>query len=392
MNTIPVQTAQSANSPSAAVSVSDNTTTSAKPSIAQASLKLDHYSATAANDAVVAKVISSSINRSFGNTPFTNEIAESSSARLSEKFTSQESEEVSAAPNFETVTANVVSFVESALANLAKRGFDKEQLTFFRNEAVTGVEVGIDQAKLELVGIASNDLFTTIDKTKESIIGGINQLSVEPFEYEHTIKNIEKVETGTQRELAAIEVTTFDKDLAKIDFETRAFNAVKIEANRSLFTTSSSNISFSVQGDLTERSRHDLANFINKVDGLANSFYRGDIESAYNKSKDLGYSDNEIIGLAKQLHKSDTSLQMKTYGDIQHLNVDSDKTDFTAPKTVAEYVNRYLDVMESGNTTLNAEKDFNQVLNGLVNQMKDVQVPDLLQAINRFHAFNKRFS
>jgi hypothetical protein len=48
--------------------------------------------------------------------------------------------------------------------------------------------------------------------------------------------------------------------------------------------------------------------------------------------------------------------------------------------------------MESSESTFSSAKDFNQVINGLVNQMKDVQIPDLLQAINRFHAFNSKFT
>ena len=81
---------------------------------------------------------------------------------------------------------------------------------------------------------------------------------------------------------------------------------------------------------------------------------------------------------------------MKIYGDIQHI-AGNGESDFTAPKAVAEYVNRYLDILENSKSTLANDEDFNQVINGLVNQMKDVQVPDLLQAINRFHSFNSNF-
>jgi len=397
MNIFEIQSTSAVKSVSASPNV-PNVATSAKLANEDVSLRQDYYSSTTANDAVVAKVIALSINRSFGNERAANEVAtlpntkRDATAKLNDKFGAQESENYSSVPNFETVTANVVSFVENALANLAKRGFDKEQLSFFKNEAISGVEVGIDQAKLELVGIANDDLYKAIDKTKKSIIGGIHQLPVEPFEYERIIKNIEKVETGTQRELAAIKVTTLNQDTAKIDFEARAFNAVKNESNRSLFTTSSSNISFAIQGELAQSSRNDVAKLINKVDGLATSFYRNDIESAYRKTKELGFSDKDIVALANQLNKADKSNQMKMYGDIQHLQINSNESDYSGPKSVAEYVNKYLDVMETTKSTLHEERDFNQVINGLVNQMKDVQVPDLLQAINRFHAFNKRFN
>jgi alkylhydroperoxidase family enzyme len=47
--------------------------------------------------------------------------------------------------------------------------------------------------------------------------------------------------------------------------------------------------------------------------------------------------------------------------------------------------------MESTRQTLASDQQYSEIINGLVNQMKDVQVPDLLQAINRFHAFNSKF-
>jgi hypothetical protein len=391
MNTIQTQNALVASSPSASEVVVNRAPTETKSASSPVSSGNDYYSATAANDAVVAKVIASSINQSFSSAKYNSEISLSPSTKITDKLVLEESNEANA-PNIDTVTANVVNFVEGALANLAKRGFDKDQLTFFRNEALTGVEVGIDQAKLELVGIASDNVFETIDATKESILNEINKLSVEPFEYVNTTKNKEDAEAGVQRALAAILVQTSNSEMANIDFETRAFNAVKIDANRSLFTTSSSNISFSVQGELKEESRNTLANLINKVDGLAHAFYRGDIESAYNKSVKLGYDDTQISGLAKELDKAGKFHQVKAYGEIQNLGVDNNENGFIAPKAVAEYLNRYLDVLESSKTILGDEQDFNQVLNGIVNQMKDVQVPDLLQAINRFHAFNKRFN
>jgi phosphotransferase system HPr-like phosphotransfer protein len=391
MNTIQTQTALAAGSPNASEVVVTKTAAETKSISSPVSSGNDYYSATAANDAVVAKVIASSINQSFSSASYNNEVSLSPSAKITDKLVLEEATDTSA-PNIDTVTANVVGFVGSALANLAKRGFDEDQLTFFRNEALTGVEVGIDQAKLELIGIANDTVFKTIDETKESILNGINKLSVEPLEYLNTTKINENAEAGTQRALAAILVQTANNEMANIDFETRAFNAVKIDANRSLFTTSSSNISFSVQGELKEESRNALANLINKADSLAHTFYRGNIESAYNESIKIGYDDAQISGLAKELDKAGKFHQMKAYGEIQNLDVDNNESGFIAPKAVAEYLNKYLDVMEASKKILGDEQDFNQVLNGIVNQMKDVQVPDLLQAINRFHAFNKRFS
>jgi hypothetical protein len=349
----------------------------------------DHYSATAANEAVVARVISTSIDKSLSKSTEPNETPSALSTKMMQRFSTQiHNDEL--AINMQSVTANVVSFVESALANLAHRNFDKEQLSFFKNEAITGVKVGIDLAKLDLVGMANDAIFNTIDDTKDSILGGINALSVEPFEYKSTASY--NAISGEQGMFSAISLNTSKHELINVNFDSKAFNNANGDNDKSTYTTSSSNISFALQGNSDELSRQKIADIFNKIDGLTNSFYRGEVESAYNKSVELGYNDSEIISLAKQLNKSDTFQQMKMYGEIQHLESVREQNDFAAPKAVADYVNRYLDVIESSKFALNTEKDFNQVINGLVNQMKDVQVPDLLQAINRFHAFNNKFS
>jgi hypothetical protein len=47
--------------------------------------------------------------------------------------------------------------------------------------------------------------------------------------------------------------------------------------------------------------------------------------------------------------------------------------------------------METTNKTFEGLAEYNEIINGIVNQMEDVQVPDLLTAINRFHSFNSQF-
>ncbi len=69
---------------------------------------------------------------------------------------------------------------------------------------------------------------------------------------------------------------------------------------------------------------------------------------------------------------------------------ESPSIDLQAPKAVAEYLNKVLDGMNQAAHKLGSQEDFKSVINSLVNEMKDVQVPDILSAINRFHAFNAK--
>jgi hypothetical protein len=351
--------------------------------------KSDRYSASAANDAVVAKVLSFSLNKNVENSMASESSSQTKS--LSEKFKLAQQ---NAAPNFniQTVTENVVGFVSKALSNLAVQGYDSEKLEYYKNQAISGVEVGIDQAKIELVGLVDDSVFDTIDDTRDLIIGGIQNLSNNKEDYLNGLENASSIATGTDQKFSRIDVRSGSQQTISIDFERSAFKeSLASFQSTNMFTTSASNISFSVEGDLEDPNTQAMANLVNKIDGLANSFYRGDIQSSYDKSMALGYSNNELVSLSAELRKSDKGSTTQTYGEIQHMDKADNLRDLTAPRAVAEYLNRYLDVLESNKATLNNDNDFNNIINGLVNQMKDVQVPDLLQAINRFHSFNSKF-
>ena len=352
----------------------------------------DYYSASAANDSVVAKVLTQSLTRSIDGFAAsrmptnTSEIANRSP--LKEKFNI---EQMTARPTFDVqqVSNNVIGFVQGALSNLANSGRDAQELAFYRDEAVKGVSVGIDQAKLELVGLASDDVFKTIDATKGAIIGGINNLPTTPDVYIKPIDTESEKNVGTEPSFNTVELLTNDSITTKVDFENRAFDARASVSE--VFTSSSSNISFSITGDLNNQNVSDIADLVNKTDGLLNGFYRSGVESAYEKSLSLGYSNTELVNLANQIKQGENLDKMQTYDTIQQLSF-AENIDATAPKAVADYINKYLDVIDSSKKTLESDEDFNQIINGIVNQMKDVQVPDLLKAINRFHAFNKNFS
>lgn len=351
--------------------------------------KSDRYIASAANDAVVAKVLSFSINKSVEDSMASEKNTQSNS--LSEKFKLAQQ---NAAPTFdiESVTKNIVDFVSKALSTLAVQGHDTQKLEYFKNQAISGVEVGIDQAKIELIGLVDDKVFNIIDDTRDLIIDGIKSLPNNRKDYLFNVQNANTVNKGTDNTFSRVNIIGKSQESVNIDFETNVFKESQEAAqDKKMFTTSASNITFSIEGQKAGSNIRLIANLVNKIDGLANSFYRGDVESSHSKSMDLGYTNSELISLSAVLRKPDNGSNTQKYGEIQRMTRIDDFRELTAPKAVAEYLNRYLDVLDSSKSTLNDEQDFKQILSGLVNQMKDVQVPDLLQAINRFHSFNAKF-
>lgn len=390
MNTLQLQSILPAKSASNIVDLPSGKLEKRSTEAQELANQADTYRASAANDAVVAKVLSFSINKSVEHS-IANEKSQTTNS-LNEKFKFALQDEPYEF-DIESVTNNVVGFVGKALSNLAMQGHDSDKLEYFKNQAIAGVEVGVDQAKIELVGIVDDDIFDIIDDTRDLIIGGIKSLPHNKEDYLINVQNANSLNTGTDKTFNTVDIIGPDNQAVKIDFEKNAFSeSSNAQQGKNVYTTSASNISFSLESNMASNDATLLADLVNKFDSLANSFYRGNVESSYNKSIELGYSDGELVGLAHELRKAESAQTTKAYGEIQHLDKAQDMKELTAPKAVADYLNRYLDVLESNNATLPDERDFKQIINGLVNQMKDVQVPDLLQAINRFHTFNSKFN
>lgn len=348
----------------------------AKPTM---SSRADTYSASAANDKVAAKVLAFSISKRFESTISNN--TQSSTTHP----TNTKNKDNDLIFNIERVAQNVMNFVSASLRELSANGANTDDMSYFKAQAAIGVETGVEQAKIELNGIASDALMEQIDLAKTTILGGIEKLSTDPAEYQKT-----KGEDN-RAEFEQLLLSTKQGVPVRISFAERAFNIVSEDAERTqTFTTQSSNLSFALTGNIDQQETQDIADLINRVDDLANSFYRGNMNLAYEKSLSLGFDNNEIKSLSMQKAYA-VKDAAKVYGDVKHFSEGAEQRDLSSPKAVVEYVSRLMNVMETAQNTFEGLAEYNEIINGIVNQMEDVQVPDLLKAINRFHSFNSQF-
>ena len=197
---------------------------------------------------------------------------------------------------------------------------------------------------------------------------------------------------GSNDKYNEINIVLNSDQRAAVDFGIKAFSkAATQNENEVVFTTQGSNTSFSVSGNISSDQIGKLADLINNTDEVLNTFYRKNMQSALNKAEQLGYTVSDIKNLSKQMEMYDNASVAMAYDQIKHLDGNADREDLSSPKALAQYLSRMMSVMETANNELGSQEEFKQVINGLVNQMKDVQVPDLVEAINRFHAFNAKF-
>lgn len=153
-----------------------------------------------------------------------------------------------------------------------------------------------------------------------------------------------------------------------------------------------SSLSFSVQGELDEDELKAIGQLVADTNELAEEFFNGDIETAFNQALELGFDEQELASFALQLTKVENTQVIKAYETVSRFeqdNVDSDPA--KAVKPVAEYLDKLLNVLDGSRLQLEDSKSYENVVNELINRLgEDVATPDLISAINRFNEFNQR--
>jgi hypothetical protein len=298
--------------------------------------------------------------------------------------------------DFEEVARNVLNFVGNVIKKAASDGAPDDKLNSLFEQARYGVSKGIEMAEEELGATSTDEVKEGIAKSKSSIFDGIQKL--EDSIFNKTEKNGELIGESLslqKAELSEFSVRTRDGDEVQIRFGLRentskeSFTSENGSQNTSLVYQQTTNFSLEVKGELDEDELKAIGDLVAQADDVANTFYRGDIEQAYNKALEIGYDNKELASFALQLTKYESSQKIQKYDEVQQYS-ENPSADLKAPKAVAEYLNKVLDGMNQASEQLGSEEDFKAVINSLVNELKDVQVPDILSAINRFHTFNAK--
>ena len=298
--------------------------------------------------------------------------------------------------DFEEVARNVLNFVGNVIKKAASDGAPDDKLNSLFEQARYGVSKGIKLAEEELGANATDEVKEGIANSKASIFDGIQKLEDKVFDRSEKSGALVGESLSLQKEkLSEFSVRTRDGDEVQIRFGSRestsqeSSTADNGSSQSNFIYQQSTNFSLQVKGELDQDELKAIGDLVAQADDVANTFYRGDVEQAYTKALEIGYDSKELASFALQLTKVESSQKIQKYGEVQQYS-EQPSADLKAPKAVAEYLNKVLDGMNQAAAQLGSADDFKSVINSLVNEMKDVQVPDILSAINRFHTFNAK--
>ncbi|WP_370166756.1 hypothetical protein [Marisediminitalea sp.] len=155
--------------------------------------------------------------------------------------------------------------------------------------------------------------------------------------------------------------------------------------------TEYSGVSFAVKGDLDEGELSAISDLLKQITDVSRSFFDGDMESAFNKALELGFDEKELAGFSLQLDRKQVSEKISAYQQNES-EVDNKEALRKQLEPLKAYVEQLKSMQDLLDKTLEVGTDYSKVINGVINQMTDVHVPDVVSAINRYHQFNSKLT
>ncbi|MFC3121268.1 hypothetical protein [Agaribacter flavus] len=342
----------------------------------------DKYERVAANESVVAKVLSQSIEDALDRPKQTLPLPTNSNSKKFE-YASH------GLANVARISENILNEVKSTMFSAFSGNNATGDVTYFKEEVIKGISIGVKNAKEELGLNTEGQIIKQLDTFEASLIREINDL---PKDIYHLSALKHKADfLGTDQSLNELKINLSHEN-ASVSIKFMQHTLEEVQTDSAMYNTAKSNLLFSVTGSYANQELDNVADIVNKADELVNQFYIQDIETIFQRAKNKGASENEIISIAKQIiNKEHQASTIPIYEEIKHVDAANDTNELKALRKVAEYVANLHDFVGSAEAKFASRSEYKQIINGIVNQMEDVQVPDLLQAINKFHSFNEKF-
>ena len=316
--------------------------------------------------------------------------------------------------DFEKVARNVMEFVGGVIRGAAAGGASEDTLQDLFGQAREGVAKGIGQARKDLGQWLNDEISQGIDKSEALIgekIGALEEdilgVNTQPSTQVAAMSLSQQQQRSGDlmiRTREGDEVSIRFKDLQRASYEGYQYQsaaqnslsglgeAVTPTADSSSYTNlqwqTASSFSFSVNGDLSEQELKSITDLVNNTAELAELFFDGDIDMAFEQAQNLSFDKETLAGFALKLTQSQSSSMAKAYGSVQELTEKPEQSPKNA--AITDYVEKMLSTQEQAKATLADEEDFSKLVQGIINQMHDVHVPDLISAINRFNQFNQK--
>ncbi|MDO3384187.1 DUF5610 domain-containing protein [Gilvimarinus algae] len=217
----------------------------------------------------------------------------------------------------EQAAGNILGFIERQLERDLAAGADKAALQSRLEAGLAGFKKGFNEAKeqLEALGQLSPAVAKDIGKTYDLVTGGVEDLAGK-FGLSQSDEPVWSAPPpgsaiNARYEYASaqsfnFEVRTREGDVITIEAASSRGDSASWYQNDSgagfaQASVSSSEYRISVEGDINDEERAALDSLLGQVNQLADEFFTGDLETAFNNALSLGYDKEQISGFALNL-------------------------------------------------------------------------------------------
>ncbi|WP_136679004.1 DUF5610 domain-containing protein [Neptunomonas sp. XY-337] len=241
----------------------------------------------------------------------------------------------------EKVASRISDFVAQGLETARRNGRSEDDIQKMHAAAVEGVKKGFAEAReiLDGLGALSEGIAANIDTTEEKTMDALAGLLTPPSEAPSTnsYTRVSAAERYSQAETLSLKVRTQDGDEVSINFaqasQYQAAFAAETDGNgnsAALFNVSRSEASqyqFSVQGDLDNDEIDALQNLIKDVNEIANEFFDGDMQKAFEMASEFEMDKTELASMNLKLTQSEQYSSVAKYRGVEGLGNASPQPD-----------------------------------------------------------------
>lgn len=146
----------------------------------------------------------------------------------------------------------------------------------------------------------------------------------------------------------------------------------------------------SITGELDEGELESIGSLLNDVTDLADEFFNGDVEVAFNQALELGFDDEELVGFALQLNQVQQVQVVETYQSVAQFT--DDEQGATRPEARLENVSNYLQQLQNvfNPDAIIEPQSIDDFVRELVGRVLNNDEANRDSDINRFNQFNQR--
>lgn len=246
-------------------------------------------------------------------------------------------------------SSNILKFIEAQLLRDLEDGATTEELESRIAAGLEGFEKGFSEAaqQLEEMGLLSDEMSAEIGGTKTLVLAGIEELKSRflgesssestpevvsapaPEESLGSLSSASAYERydSAQKNSFQFSLTTADGDKVSIDASSMRASVTQqyasyipgVETLLQYSEAQSENhqFSFSVDGELDEGELAAINDLLSQVNDLADTFFSGDLQGAFEQAMDVGYDSSEISAFALNLSQTSVQRVTQVYEGVQ---------------------------------------------------------------------------